>query len=158
MLAACGKLSSPEAQRLVAESGVFKEVPTATLFEGHATRGGDPLYAGLVDMRLVAIHPGPAARLTRLGQQRIEPWSAGRPGQYTIPFATGRRITSVRVANLNGTTADAEVRWTYDLTDIGQSIANRDTTDQYRLKGEHVERATFTKYDDGWRLEGLAPK
>jgi len=158
LLAACGKLSPEEAQRLVVESEQFKTLPTATFFDGYATRGGgDALYDGLVDMRLVVIRPGPSARLTRLGQQRIGRWSSA-PNQYAIPLATGRRITSVRVANLAEATADAEVRWTYDLTDIGQSVANRDRTDHYRLGGDRAYRASFRKYDDGWRLEEFTPK
>jgi hypothetical protein len=160
LLAGCGGLSTDDATRLVEAAPQFRELPKAELIDGIATRGGISLYAGLVDLGLVAIHPGPAARVTASGKERFKPFrSAPEPyGRYVIPLATGRRILHVSLANHTRSQAEAEVRWRYDLTDIGRSVANRDPTDQHRLKGEQVYRATFTKYDDGWRLEAFAPK
>lgn len=160
LLAGCGGLSTEDAMRLVEAAPQFQEIPRAEVIDGIATRGGIPLYDGLKDVGLVAIHPGPAARVTASGRERLKPFrSTPEPyGRYVIPFATGRRILHVSVANPTRSQAEAEVRWRYDLTDIGQSVANRDPTDQHGLKGERVYRATFTKYDDGWRLESFVPK
>lgn len=160
LLTGCGGLSKVDSTRLVEAAPQFQELPTAEVIDGIATRGGIPLYAGLVDLGLVAIHPGPAARVTAAGRERFKSFrSAPEPySRYVIPLATARRILHVSVVNHTRLQAEAEVRWRYDLTDIGQSVANRDATDQHGLKGERVYRATFTKYDDGWRLESLAPK
>ncbi len=160
LLAGCGGLSTEDATQLVEAAPQFQEIPKAEIIDGIATRGGIPLYDGLLDLRLVALHPGPAARVTASGRERFKSFrSAPEPySRYVIPLATGRQILHVSVANHTRSQAEAEVRWRYDLTDIGQSVANRDPTDQHGLKGERVYRAMFTKYADGWRLESFAPK
>jgi hypothetical protein len=165
-LAACGGLSSSEATRLVSATEDFGKLPTESFNADAQVRGSHAVTGALRDLGLIEVRrewiaAGFAsgnedrAHLTTAGRTRMAPWK-WMYNIYNVPFATKRRIVSVRVSNLTSATAEAEVRWVFELTDIGEQLAKHDY--QWggdKLDAEHTFTAAFKKYDDGWHFESF---
>jgi hypothetical protein len=165
-LAACGRLSPSEATRLVSATERFQKLPTESFDENARVRGDDALTealraAGLVEIRREWVAAGFAsgnedrAHLTTVGRARMAPWKWAY-SIYNVPFATKRRVVNTNVSNLTSATAEAEVRWAFELTDIGEQLAKHGYQwGGEKLDTEHIFTASFKKYDDGWHFESF---